>query len=534
MWFSPRVARWLALTLVFTSLSLVAAPPAPPSWATPPRDPNFSDEFDGARLDPRWITVSPHPLSKIELNGRGALRLSASGQGSGGYYSSDYPPGGNANAPRILQPVDGDWTIETRLSFNPTQEFQGAGVLVCFDGAPQGGGCWRVVERQFIEGRSVVNSSGKQVPFAGSETHFRVRKQGSEYTIWSSADGRAWSEVGHTADRRPPTHAGLMALRSYHAGAGQDTVAEFDYFRFSGAPPSPSPTPTLVVSPAPSLSPTPSASPSPTTSPTPSPTPAAARTAPVGSPTCWVGKWGSPPMGFWQFGGPFRVFTIEAGTGNTVAGTYYRETWGDPPLVVDGTFTGATYGHLLMGAWTAAPEATEPIDGRGGEFWLSINADCTTIVGAWRVESGALFYDLGVNVEARRLDDPPLTLPPAYTCELGWGEQPFVTTGAIAGELLLRRVPVMSPYRLDDMQGSFGITPISLYGHLPSWGQSYAAIGKWRDWQTLVGDPPKPVESEFLLALPEDCQSFAGLWRAPAGGSWTAWTGIRVRPTWGR
>lgn len=205
-------------------------PQALPAYPSPAATASFHDEFDAPLLDSRWRIVSPNPASSVRLTGTGSLRITAVARGGG----SDLAPGPNNNAPRVLQPVSGNWTLETRVDFAPSSPFQGAGVLVCFDPKPESANCWRVIERQFWGRGQIINFSGAQKDFAGTTTYLRLRKQGSTYTAWYSGDGRAWIEAGTRKEQRAPTHAGVMTSRQAHdRNLKLDSVATFDYIHIT-------------------------------------------------------------------------------------------------------------------------------------------------------------------------------------------------------------------------------------------------------------------------------------------------------------
>ena len=224
-----------------TPTSSQTSPKAPPSGSPAPPVPaepavtsklgsNFSDEFNGTSIDSRWKVVNPNRDSSIRMTGNGGLRMTASPKEGG----SDFAPGPNCNAPRVLQPVTGDWTMETRFNFAPTSRFQGAGFVICFDQNPESRNCWRVIERQFWGPGQIVNFSGDQKLFPSSTTYLRLRKKGALYTAWFSADGRTWTEAGTREERRTPVFAGIMTLcQSYDRNMNLYSVADFDYLRFT-------------------------------------------------------------------------------------------------------------------------------------------------------------------------------------------------------------------------------------------------------------------------------------------------------------
>ena len=91
----------------------------------------FSDEFNGTLLNPGWIIVSPNPDCQVQLTGAGELLLRASPL----YGGSELNSGTNFNAPRILQPICGNWTIEAKYHANLTHDWQFAAILYSTDSA---------------------------------------------------------------------------------------------------------------------------------------------------------------------------------------------------------------------------------------------------------------------------------------------------------------------------------------------------------------------------------------------------------------
>jgi hypothetical protein len=164
------------------------------------------------------------------MTGNGGLRITASPKEGG----SDFAPGPNCNAPRVLQPVTGDWTMETRFNFAPTSRFQGAGIVVCFDQNPESRNCWRVIERQFWGSGQIVNFSGNEKRFSSNTTYLRLQKKGTSYTAWFSADGKTWTEAGTREESKTPIFAGIMTIRQPHdRNLNLYSVADFDYLRIT-------------------------------------------------------------------------------------------------------------------------------------------------------------------------------------------------------------------------------------------------------------------------------------------------------------
>src|SRR5712691_4754517 len=102
-------------------------PPSPTPAATATANVcsrSFSDAFQG-RLHPGW--------SWVNLGGNATNAITAHGLRIAAPPDADLSPSVNEYAPRLLQSITGDFTIETRISFNPTAQFQSAGLLLWQD-----------------------------------------------------------------------------------------------------------------------------------------------------------------------------------------------------------------------------------------------------------------------------------------------------------------------------------------------------------------------------------------------------------------
>ena len=213
--------RGLASCVGILALALIPALAAATALSA-----GLSDEFDDAALGRQWTVVSPNPASTISMTGT-ALQVVAAPW-------SDYWGGMNFNAPRVLQRVSGDWTIETKLTFSPTSDYQGAGIMLCFEGDPvSSNGCWRIAERAFYPGGggNVVRSVGGYVGYGSAVVHLRVQKSGRTYTGWYSPDGTSWILNGfEITQTRDIAYAGVFAISSWGA---PPSVTELDYFRMT-------------------------------------------------------------------------------------------------------------------------------------------------------------------------------------------------------------------------------------------------------------------------------------------------------------
>lgn len=217
--------RWIVL---LAAGSLVAGLPARAAAVSPQ-----SDEFGSATLSGFWTVVDPSaPNSYVSLTERpGFLRVSSTALNGGG----DYCACDNHNAPRVTQPCSGDWTLEVRMEFAPTFNYQGAGIFAPFPTTGDSG-AWRIAERAYYPdgGGQVVRCLGAYVPYSGTVTYFRIVKLADTLSGYWSADGVNWNFNGRVSQF--PSSLGVFAVcHDWNGGNTAPAVADFDYFRVTGA-----------------------------------------------------------------------------------------------------------------------------------------------------------------------------------------------------------------------------------------------------------------------------------------------------------
>ncbi len=194
----------------------------------------FRDDFDGKSLDPCWEIVSPNPDSSVQLDeANGVLVVRASPKNGG----SDYFGTTNYDAPRVLYPVpEGDWTVAVKLRFDPTRNYEGAGIFICF---AEGGDepCWRVAERAYYPagGGEVVHSVGDYVRYGDPDVWLKVEKRGTSYTGWYRAPGSdTWVENGTKTRTGVVEQVGVFAIRQpWDDDFETYAEAAFDWFELS-------------------------------------------------------------------------------------------------------------------------------------------------------------------------------------------------------------------------------------------------------------------------------------------------------------
>ena len=188
-----------------------------------------SDAFDGAGLGNQWFIVNPNPDSSV-LFGGGALTLRSSPANGG----SDYDSLTNTQALRLLQPVAGDWTLETKVTFDAQFNYSGAGIMVCYDDEPvtSAVNCTRWTEKAFDPGAGgkALRAAGDFVAWPDPVAYMRLEKTGITYTGWISADGVSWTQSGAGTSTRTPAYAGLFSIRQPGDGSASYSEPQFDYF----------------------------------------------------------------------------------------------------------------------------------------------------------------------------------------------------------------------------------------------------------------------------------------------------------------
>lgn len=184
---------------------------------------NISDEFEDSELYSLWTIENPSaPQSYVSLTERpGYLRIVATESGDGALFETST----NYRAPRIFQNVSGDWVLETKIDFLPTDNFEAAGIFM-------NGQC--IASRCYVPsaGGQLVYTLGHYQPYDGSVTYFRIEKMADTLTGYWSKDGENWN--GNHKIYEQPEYVGLIVLRkNWERGGEHNSIADFDYFRMS-------------------------------------------------------------------------------------------------------------------------------------------------------------------------------------------------------------------------------------------------------------------------------------------------------------
>ncbi len=191
----------------------------------------FADAFDDGELPPRWDWVDLQEDCAYDLAEQpGALVVNVP-------PSEEWQRGhdlfwlANYNAPRLLQPVHGDFQIETRVHVDLQDGYQAAGLLAWQD-------TWHHVrlERNGWWGGSVLGGvyagPGPQWTYRvahSTDLSLRLSRVGNTFLGWYREAGAPdWTSLGQAT--APLSDTLLVGLAAYNQGSREPTRAAFDHF----------------------------------------------------------------------------------------------------------------------------------------------------------------------------------------------------------------------------------------------------------------------------------------------------------------
>ncbi|MBE2320370.1 ThuA domain-containing protein [Solirubrobacter sp. CPCC 204708] len=220
---------------------------------TTPQTP--SDEFDGSTLNLcRWNSIVRHEPGGYTV-ADGKLTLPAA--------HGDFFGNGANNNPNMLlqQPApSGPWTMETRLTFNPNENYEQAGLLVYSDDQNYVKADYVYASGRALEFLNEVNGATGgfdntvNINSRPTTVNLRIVSDGTTLRAWYRFDGDAnWARFGTDT---PLSAAGPSPKLGIYANDSNATVttrdnAVFDYVRITaGAPDEQAPTTTSSVAPA--------------------------------------------------------------------------------------------------------------------------------------------------------------------------------------------------------------------------------------------------------------------------------------------
>ena len=194
----------------------------------------FQDEFDGTQMRPEWRWEDPKGGGTwAERQGYLEMRVEP---GQDLWHGNPPGQGGNMDAPRLLQPISGDFAIETRIRVTPQLREHG-GLLVWKDPnafvrleKTSGPHAFRGDVRFERHVNRVYSLVGRGAGLSHVKTlYLRLERKGNLFSGYASADGVNWLSCGSTfVGMGDPVHVGLHALCP---GNIPPTITRFDYFR---------------------------------------------------------------------------------------------------------------------------------------------------------------------------------------------------------------------------------------------------------------------------------------------------------------
>jgi len=213
-----------------------------PVWiiSTVPRPVVIFDDFNGPSLAPEWTWIDPGSDANYGLGVRpGFLRISTPS-------NNDLIQGNNYDAPRLLRWVSGDFDIRTLVEISPTNNYEGAGILIWQDdnnflrleygygGLSAAESAHGIVFDRQANGKFEAVVPIKDVPTTVTQVELRVQRAGNQFTTyWRKPDG-FWQKVGTTTMQlAPQVEAGLVVIAQHKL---PQTSADFDYFEIIRSP----------------------------------------------------------------------------------------------------------------------------------------------------------------------------------------------------------------------------------------------------------------------------------------------------------
>ena len=194
-----------------------------------------SDDFSGEELEaPLWKKIDPKGDATFSLLGSGTssalLSIAIPGGVSHDLWATNH-------APRLLQTVpDTDFEIEVKMQSVFNVHYQAQGIIVERDSANllrfdvvQGMSGLRLFCAKLVNGvPSVVLDQSSSLP---GLIYLRVRRQGSDWTLFHSGDGMTWTQAHSFTHSLNVNAVGVFALNH---GVPEETTppftALFDYF----------------------------------------------------------------------------------------------------------------------------------------------------------------------------------------------------------------------------------------------------------------------------------------------------------------
>lgn len=192
--------------------------------------------FEAATLPGGWQWIDPDSPSgptKYDASGGGFKMTVTSGKD---LY------GENRSAPRLVKAVTGNFVLETKVNFDPKEDYQGAGLLIykdgdnylrverAFGGVGGGESGMRFDQRKKDEYLTIATPG--ETPTGAKAAELRILRIGNTFTaFWREDENTEWKELGEVRSDYPETiHIGLITCNT-----AAPITAEFEYVRLAPA-----------------------------------------------------------------------------------------------------------------------------------------------------------------------------------------------------------------------------------------------------------------------------------------------------------
>jgi beta-xylosidase len=210
-----------AVIILLTTLSANAAQPVASSIT-------WTDNFSSSSLDSHWSWIREAP-TYWSLSARpGFLRITT---------QQTFSDVNNI----LVQPSPvGDYEIQTRVIFTPTENFQIAGLEIHQDDVnyialgraycdtPPSNCVGNGIHFDYVENGSFIGSNFGMTTSVQGDAYLRLIRQRNIYTGYVSVDGVNWTLVGTHSVVIAPTKVGLRASNQTQGAA--EIPADFDFF----------------------------------------------------------------------------------------------------------------------------------------------------------------------------------------------------------------------------------------------------------------------------------------------------------------
>ena len=227
---SRLIHRIVLLIFAFGSLGLLSTIILANAASSVASSVTWTDDFDAASLDSSWSWIRNDPTHWSLTERPGFLRITTNTQQGPVVFNN-----------LLVQPVPvGDYEIETRVQFLPTENYQAAGLLVYQDDMNGlqlvRGFCDRppptcvnngIYFDYVKDGNLIGGSYAMTIPSQG-DTYLKLIRQGPAYTGYVSIDGVNWTLVGVHTTSITPSMIGLKAGNQKQGDA--EIPADFDFF----------------------------------------------------------------------------------------------------------------------------------------------------------------------------------------------------------------------------------------------------------------------------------------------------------------